>query len=147
MTTTGKTASIGNALNYQLAQLTLSPARRIAWPNASFTPVANEIYLRPRFMPNRTDHAAVGVNAPSRHRGIYQIEVVGPARTPAPETQDEVVDAVIEHFKGQTIARNGVRVRIGSFDGSPGIPYRGSSLTVKGWAEIAVTIPWWCDTF
>lgn len=147
MATTGKTASIANALKYRLGQLTLSPTRRIAWPNIAFVPVDGEIYLEPRFLPNTADYGAVGANAPRRHRGLYQVGVRGPALTPTPEAQDEVADAVIDHFAGQTISRNGVSVRIGSFDGSSGLPYRGSALTQSGWSIIPVTIPWWCDTF
>lgn len=147
MAVTGKTAAIANALKYRLSTLTLSPVRRIAWPNAAFAPVAGEIYLEPTVLPNRTDYGAVGANAPRRHQGLYQISVRGPAITPTPEVQDEIADLIIEHFEAETIISNGVTVRIGSFDGSPGLPYRVSALIESGWRNIPVTIPWWCDTF
>lgn len=147
MTVTGKTASISDALSDRLRQLTLSPPRRVAWPGMVFTASVGEIYLEPRLLPNTTDFGAVGVNAPRRHRGLYQVTVYGPAIAASPEPQDEIVDRVIEHFVAQTITRNGVTVRIGSFDGSPSVPYPSSALIAKGWRSVAVTIPWWCDTW
>lgn len=159
--TTGKLTSIEESLNYFLSTLVLSPTRRIAFPGDTFEPIANEIYLRPSFIPNRTDFGGVGVGAPRRHAGLYQVDVVGPVNVGV-VTQSEIGDLIIEFFIQKVIIRNGIRVRIGAFDGNTSLPYRSPALvggsnqafgtsnrSVKelGWFVVPVTIPWWCDTF
>lgn len=144
--TTGKLTSIKEALDYKLSTLSLSPSRRVAYEGTVFEPVVGEIYLRSNFIPNQTDLGGVGINAPRRHRGIYQVTVAGPTNV-GTVTQSEVADLVIEHFVQQTITRNGLTVRVGSYDGSPSVPYAAPMLIVDGWLNIPVTIPWWCDTF
>ena len=146
MAVTGKTARISDALNYHLTLLVLSPVRRIAWRGLAFEPVKGEVYLEPSYLPNQSDYAAIGANAPRRHKGLYQITVVSPINA-GEVTADEIADLVIEHFEAETITRNSQTVRIGSFDGSPGLPYRVSTFPSEGWNRTAVTVPWWTDTF
>lgn len=144
---TGKYVKIEDALSFRLASLALSPTRRVAWPRAAFDPVVGEIYLAPTFFPNGSDLGAVGINAPRRHRGIYQVTTRGPKTGPLTLEADEVADLVIEHFAQQTITQGGLSVRIGSFDGSPSVPSRSRAIEDGVWRAVPVSIPWWCDTF
>lgn len=144
-TPVGKHAIISEALDYRLSTLVTSPVCRIAHRSASFAPTIGETYLRPNYLPNATDYGAVGSTL-RRHVGLYQVDVVGPVNV-GPVPQLEIVDAVIEWFVAQTIARNSLRIRIGTYDGNPGVPYPSPELIDGGWRTIPITIPWWCDTF
>lgn len=144
-TPVGKHSIISEALDYRLNSISLSPSRRIANLGDSFQPVVGEIYLRPSYLPNRSDYAAVGTTL-RRHTGLYQVDVVGPTNQ-GNIPQIEVVDSVIEWFAGQIISRNSLHIRIGSYDGSGGVPYPSPELNAGGWRTIPITIPWWCDAF
>lgn len=147
MVETGKTALIEGALHYRLSELVLSPARRVAWPdNDIFVPDTDEIYLVPSIFFNRTDFAAVGSNAPRRHRGLYQVIVKGP-KNKGVKVQGEICDLIIEHFVSQNLERGGVRVRVGASDGGPSIPSRSQATSDDVWRNTPITIPWWADTF
>jgi hypothetical protein len=63
--------------------------------------------------------------------------------------QDQVADAVVEHFADQIIRRNYLDIRIGSINGigSGGVPYVSREITSDGSRMVPVTIPWWCDSF
>lgn len=144
--TTGRRASIFEALDFTLRQIVLSPTRRIAIRNVKFTPVADEIYLVPSMLPARSDFVGVGTNI-ERNIGLFQVNIVGPTEKNAID-QDEVADAVCEHFKtNYKINRNGVLVRIGVTTGSTGggVPYVSPEIVADGWRTLPVTIPWWCD--
>lgn len=143
--TTGKNTSIGEALDYWLNSLVLTPTRRIAQRNLTFVPEVNEIYLRPTVLHANTDFGDIGARM-RRHRGIYLVGVFGPVNT-GPTTQSEIADLIVEHFVSETISRNGVNVRIGTPDGGPGVPSQGTESSVGGWRNIPVSIPWWCDTY
>lgn len=144
MPTVGKLSGIEDALNFRLSQLVLVPVRRVAWPSISFIATIGELYLEPSFMPNRSQVAEIGLMR--RHVGIYQIIVRGPINTDlAPLT--EIADLIIEHFFDVTIVRNGLTVRVGSFDGGQSLPYRMSAFPNEGWRALPVTVPWYCDTF
>lgn len=145
-TPVGKNSIIREALDYRLSTLVLSPVRRVFYEGSVSAPATGEICLVTHYMPNGTDFGSVGANAPRRHRGIYQIDVKGPTNG-GPIPQSEVVDAVIEHFISQYITRNGLTVRIGTFDGGPSVPSAAPELTENGWTTIPVSVPWWCDTF
>ena len=143
--TTAVLTAIEEALNAHLVGLVFSPVVPIAWQNLSYTPMVGHTYLRPKLFPNRTDVGAVGVNAPRRHRGLYQVSVYGAVDVGLADTW--IADAIIEHFNAEVLERNGVRVRIGSFDGSASVPSRLSSFREGEWNVIPVTIPWWNDTY
>lgn len=145
---TGNTTRIEKALLYRLSQLVLSPVRRFALPGVDFTPVVNEIYLAPGTLWNTSERGEVGPNAARRHRGIFQINVRGPALGNR-ETDAEIADLIIEHYDRQVIVYGGVTVRVGNFDGGQSVPYRGSAITdtTTGWRLIAVSVPFWCDIF
>lgn len=146
MTITWKNAGIAEALDYKLSTLTLSPVRRVSWRNLPFTPVTNEIYLKPFYMPAGSNYAAIGADL-RRHIGLYQVNVVGPVGV-TPVTQDAIADLIVEHFVNQTISRNGLLVRIGVITGSSGnsVPSPAPEIIVDGWRTIPITVPWWLDT-
>lgn len=145
---TGNTTRIEKALLSRAASLVLSPVRRIAWPGTAFTPITNEIYLSPGILWNTSERGELGPNAARRHRGIFQVNVRGPA-VGNPETDAEVADAIIEWFDKQVIVNSGVTVRIGNFDGGNSVPSRGGAIpdAATGWRLIPVSIPFWCDIF
>jgi hypothetical protein len=146
MPLTGATSKIEDALLAHLAELTLTPARRVAWPDTKFDPLGGEVYLTPSVLWNDSERGEIGPGAARRHVGILQVATYGPlAGDTVP--QKEVVDAVIEHFDRENFTRNSVTVRIGSFTGGRGVPSRSSSMTDDGWRLIAVSIPFWCDVF
>lgn len=145
MAPVGKTASIEDAMLYHLSLLVLTPAVPIAAANLAFAPTLGQPYLEVSFLPNQTDRAGVGINAPRRHRGLLQVTVYGKEFDGSLPTS-EIADSVIEHFAPDTVIdRNGVRVRIGSYDGSASVPYRSQGFNDDGWRIVPVTIPWWCD--
>lgn len=146
MPTVGNLASIEDALMTYLGTLVLSPTVPVAWPDMPFTPTPGQTYLEPLFLPNQTDLAAIGTGAPERHRGLLQVMVHGVLGQGA-IVNAEIADAVIEHFKYQLIDASGVRVRIGSYDGGPGVPWRTAAIRSDVSSNIPVTIPWWCDIF
>lgn len=146
MAATGNTARIERALHYRLSTLSLSPTRRIAQPGQVFTPVVSEIYLSPGFLWNSTERGEIGGQAARRHIGIFQVAVRGPDLGNV-ETQTEIADLIIEHFDRQVIAREGVTVRIGSFNGGRSVPWRGSAIIEGGWRLVPVSVPFWCDVF
>ena len=143
----GWNAKIKSALNYHLSQLVLSPVHQVAWDNTSYTPVIGTPYLAPVVLPNRTDRGGVGTNAPRRHRGLYQVLVYG-AEAVGDIAGTEIADRIIEHFGPDTvIAYDGVRVRIGTFDGGASVGYVSNAFNEDGWRITPVTIPWWSDVF
>ena len=147
MAITGNSTKIEEALNYFLNTLVLVPTRRIAWDALAFEPQTAEYYLVPSFVPNQTGLAEIGTGAPRRHTGLYQVNVHGPWDK-ATVVHGELADAVIEHFFRQVIARNGLTVRIGSFNGvSNPAPSRAPDFQDKGLRVTPVSVPWWCDDF
>lgn len=145
--TTGKTASIEDALLARLGALVTTPVCSFAWPSVEFTPAVGVPYLEPQVMPNRTDEAGLGVGVAERHFGLFQVTVYAPGNEGA-AAGSELADQVIAHFpRGTVIAGSGVRVRIGAFNGGSGVPYRSRGFSEKGWYVVAVTIPYWCDIF
>lgn len=128
-----------------LDYLRIMPAQTlvIAWPNSIYTPVEGVSYLIPRFLPNRSDYAAIGGNSPKRHRGLFQVSIRGAIGSGTADAS--VADTIGAYYAGKIIAFETARVRIGSFDGSPGLPYRTAAIRDGTWNLTPVTIPWWSD--
>lgn len=145
--TTGKTASIEDALLARLGTLVTTPPCQFAWPSIDYTPAQGQPYLLPSVMPNRTDEGGLGAGAPERHLGLFQVTVYAPSGSGVAPAS-ELADQVIAHFpRGSVIVGSGVRVRVGSFNGSSGVPYRSQGYSENGWTVVPVTIPYWCDIF
>lgn len=141
----GKLARIEDALLERLADLTLSPAVPVAWPNIVYSPTVGQPYLEPTFLPNKTDYAGIGQSAPRRHFGLFSISVMG-ALNLGSAAASEIADSIIEHFAPPlSLDADGLDVRIGSFNGSNHVPWRGSAFPKDGWLMIAVSVPWYCD--
>jgi hypothetical protein len=142
---TGTLSAIEEALHYWLSQLTFTPSLYIAWPGRAYNPALGSPYLEPDFMPNKTEYGSIGANALRRHRGLYQV-LVHDAENVGTNPVAEKADLIIAHFLPPlTVERNGVRVRMGSFDESTPLPWRARSHSEAGWITVPVTIPWWCD--
>lgn len=137
------TSDIENALYSHLRTLPSSPP--VAWPGRLYRPIEGVTHLVPRFFPNRSDYGAIGVNSPVRYRGLLQVTVKGAIDKGIED--GSIADAIIDHFEMEIVEYNTIRVRIGSSDGSPGVPYRSASFTEGSWNLIPVTIPWWSDQF
>lgn len=143
----GPTASIEKTLLDYLATLVTVPAFAVAWPNLGYEPVPGSSYLRASVLPNQTDLAGVGPGAAERHVGLFQVLVNGDENVGSAAVSD-VADQVRTFFKtGTVIAGNGVRVRIGSYNGSNGVPWVSQGFNENGFRVIPVTIPYWCDIF
>ena len=121
------------------------PTLPVAWPNSIYSPEEGTSYLAPRFLPNRSDYASVGSNSPKRHRGLFQVTVHGVLGNGIADAG--IADQIGAYFTGKLISFEGARVRIGSFDGSPGLPYRTAAIRDGSWNLTPVTIPWWSDEF
>jgi hypothetical protein len=67
-------SQIANALFDRLANLTLSPALQVAWPNKVFGPDKPDTYLRASLL--RAETQPIGIAAWNEHVGILQVDVV-----------------------------------------------------------------------
>jgi hypothetical protein len=54
-----------------------APAMPIAWPNLTFTPPANQRYLRVQYVPNVANRVMIGSDDPHQHLGLLQLSVYG----------------------------------------------------------------------
>jgi hypothetical protein len=70
-------ASIMDALNAHLNTFATSEGITVAWEGVDFTPPAGA-YLRAFLLPAMTIGAALGTDAPNKHRGIYQVDCIYP---------------------------------------------------------------------
>lgn len=137
-------ASREEALHYQLKVVlaTLTPIPPVAWPNQRYKPITGVSYIEPRVLWNDSDWGEIGPIV-KRHRGLYRVTVHGPIDNGIADAA--VADAIIEGFTAEVINFDAFRIRIGSFDGSPGLPYRNSAFEDGSWNLTPVTIPWWSD--
>lgn len=140
MSLAGIEAALHDKLKSVIASFT--PVPPVAWPNKSYQPVVGTSFLMPRFFPNDSDWGELGQRL-TRHRGLYQVTVRGPIDSGNKDAA--VADNIIAGFKAAVCELGGVRVRIGSFDGTPGVPYRQGAFEDGSWNLTPVTIPWWSD--
>jgi len=88
--------NIEAALFGHVAELELTPALPVAWPNTAFTPGAGA-YLRVDHLPNATERFLLKGSDPHHRRGILQLTVVCPLnKGPAPATN--LAGRVALHF-------------------------------------------------
>lgn len=67
---------VRRALDDHLRQM--PPGVDVAWPMQQYEPDSQTAWLRPTFLPNQPQAAALGVEANNRWRGIYQIDCFYP---------------------------------------------------------------------
>lgn len=70
----GVFSNIEIALNTRLATLSNLPV--VAWPNTSFKPVENVLFIRPTILP--VGASLNQLNGTELHKGIYQVDVYVP---------------------------------------------------------------------
>jgi hypothetical protein len=111
MVATAVEGMIPEALFAHMAELVLTPALPVAYPDIAFTPPAGP-YLRVYFIPNGTERLFIGNGEPNRHQGILQVTVVFPSGQGAIRPND-VAGAVANHFgEGTQLPITGGVVRI-----------------------------------
>lgn len=104
-------STIPSILFARVAELALTPALPVSFPDIPFTPPASA-YLEVRHLPNGNVNLFVGDDAPIQYRGILQITIVYPSGKGI-VAPNEVAGKLVDHFKKGTILRSsGVRLRI-----------------------------------
>ncbi|MFA7308187.1 MAG: phage tail terminator-like protein [Hyphomicrobium sp.] len=97
-------AVIPELLLAHMAALVLVPARRVAWPNISFTPVTGETYLDVSHLPNATTSPFLAADDESMYLGQLQVTIVAPLDKGIIQPS-EIVGEVVAHFSVGTILR------------------------------------------
>lgn len=96
----------------RLRDFTSSPALRVAWPNAAFSPPADQRYLRVQFIPNVANRITIDSDGPHQHLGLLQVSVCWTKGKGEPAPR-EVAAAVAAHFPCDfKLASGGLVVRI-----------------------------------
>jgi len=116
-----------------------SPVITIAKPNEAFTPpnpvTPTSRYLRAIYLPVQTTRI---ISGPNTHSGLLQVDVfqgIGAGEA----TPGRVAAALIEHFKDQSLSRDGFVVHT-----KRRLPYR-TQMNIDGaWSFIPVRIPYDC---
>lgn len=102
---------IPEALLAHMAELVLTPALPVAYPDIAFTPPAGP-YLRVYFIPNGTERLFIGNGEPNLHQGILQVTVVFPAGQGSIKPNG-VAGAIADHFgEGTQLPITGGLIRI-----------------------------------
>lgn len=80
---------------------------KIAWPNINFTTPTTGLWYIPSFLPGIPSAAALGVDAPNRHVGLFQVIVCAASGQGegAAVTEAERLIALLK--RGTSIARTG----------------------------------------
>lgn len=104
MAAVGTEAQIADALLTRLAELSLSPALQVAWPDKEFTPPKDglgkpEPYLEARLFEAPTE--GIGISRHNQYQGFLQVTLVYPENAGAIVSKS-VAAAVIQHFKRGT---------------------------------------------
>jgi hypothetical protein len=85
------------ALFARVSSLVLSPAMPIAWPNVTYTPPANQRYLRVQFVPNVANRVVIDSDGPHQHLGLLQLSVYAKKNTGEATIRADAA-AVAAHF-------------------------------------------------
>lgn len=138
MAITGPDARIADALLWHLSQIDLTPARPLAWPGKSFSPVVGTPYLFATYMPNATTSTGLAFNAPRDFRGLFQVSVFWPAGRGIVYPL-ELAGSVAAHFKmGTRIMRSGLKVELNQ------PPEVAPPIEQPDWLQVPVTVRWRC---
>ena len=100
---------IRQALDSHLA--TLPPGVPVAWPNTGYEPQSGQGYLRPTLLPVQPSQSELGTLGRNRHEGIYQIDVIYPARVGRGAVETKAKELVARFKRGTNIDYSGIRVR------------------------------------
>lgn len=134
-----KTADISSALKAQLLTVAVLDESKVQWENLPFTPPDAEAWFRATLLPARSESAGIGVDAPDREIGIFQIDVFTPAGEGEGNARD-LVDAIEAAFpRGSSCTYNGTTVTIES-------RWAEVSIQEPDWFHIPVNIAWRADT-
>lgn len=135
---------IPGLLMARLAELVVTPALSVAWPDAAFPGLNSDgtekpkppAYLRVQFLPNDTDRLFIGNGEPHRFKGLFQVSVVWPAGQGIVAPLD-IAGKIVEHFA------EGSRFPIGAgvlrIDKRPSVA---RPLQEADHIQIPVTIEW-----
>lgn len=114
-----------------------SLANKVAWENASFKPLPDEIWFEELFFPNISGQATLGTSGLQEDIGFYQINVRVPIGTGTIEA-DNYVDELTQIYKlGTTINKDGEEIYIENSTPAPGIKE-------DNWYVIPFTVNWSC---
>jgi hypothetical protein len=104
-------STIPGLLLVRVAELVLSPALPVSYPDIAFTPPVGP-YLEVRHMPNTNINLFIGNDATVQYQGLLQITVVYPAGQGIIKPS-EVAGLIASNFaKGTVLRGDGVKVRI-----------------------------------
>lgn len=129
------------ALCSHLADLVLSPALPVAWPNVDFTPPANG-YLAASHFPASVNQIETGANGRDRYRGILQVSVFKKHGIGAISGGMAAANSVAAHFdRGSYIeTAGGLFVRIRS------TPFVGPGFKDGSYWQTPVSVLYECDS-
>ena len=100
------------ALFTRLASFVASPVLPVSYPNVTFTPPANQRYLRAQFVPNTTNRVLIDTDGPHQHLGFLQVSVYW-AKGQGEAGPRAIASAIADHFPADLrLTSGGVSVRI-----------------------------------
>jgi len=109
-----------------------TPALPVAYENRDFDPPEG-VYLREHLLPAEPAAAALGTDAPNRHRGILQVDVLGEAGQGSGPVSI-IVDALTAHFK------RGTKLPLGDSEIAIERAYPGPAMQDNGRYRVPVNI-------
>ena len=121
------------ALNSHLATFATSEDIPVAWEGVDFTPPPGP-YLRAFLLPALTVGAALGTDAPNRHRGVYQVDCVYPGGSGWGACATMAEKVRVRFKRGTRLMSNNLVVESVSF---------GPGLMDGGRYKIPVSISYW----
>lgn len=98
-------STIPSVLFARVAELALTPALPVSYPDIPFIPPANA-YLEVRHLPNSNINRFIGNADDTQYRGLLQITVVYPSGKGI-VAPNEVAGKIVDHFKKGTVLRSG----------------------------------------
>ena len=137
----GGTAEIRSALLARLvapAPGAALPAASVAWENRAFAPGTARWY-RATFLPGEPRAAAVGVDAPNRQVGVFQVDVFDPTNKGDAIAAAEAERIAGSYKRGTVLSAGGVSVLI-----RKAYRTRGDN-TDPAWYMVSAIIEWQAD--
>jgi hypothetical protein len=113
---------------------------KIAWPNINFTTPTTGLWYIPSFLPGIPSAAALGVDAPNRHVGLFQVIVCAASGQGEGAAVTEAERLVSLLKRGTLITQNGVVGTIRRAYRTQGFP----STEPECW-QVPVREEYWAD--